>query len=253
MEQFVEHEHFFNAFVPKSTILSKHCISEYRCYRIHRYVRWYKRKLNWVEQLQSHIWGRASLYMEKCINISPYMRRPLVINDFATAPLSISFDKKENQIFLIYKHPFFSKQPAVPAASPGRRPECRCPARRAACRPRWRACPACRPARRPACSRWRATRGWPACRPTRCSSSWRPATSSSSSNNSSSSSSTRRRSRWWRPWRRGSSIRLPRHRRPGENFLTSVADLWNFGTVRIRIRGSILLSNGSGSGSCFIS
>ncbi len=32
-----------------------------------------------VEQLQSHIWGRASLYMRKCANISPYMRRPLVM------------------------------------------------------------------------------------------------------------------------------------------------------------------------------
>ncbi len=43
-----------------------------------------------VEQLQSHIRGRAFLYMRKCENISPYMRRPLVIYDFATAPLWIS-------------------------------------------------------------------------------------------------------------------------------------------------------------------
>ncbi len=40
-----------------------------------------------VEQLQSHTRGRAFLYMRKCENISPYMRRPLVIYDFATAPL----------------------------------------------------------------------------------------------------------------------------------------------------------------------
>jgi hypothetical protein len=29
-------------------------------------------------------------YMRKCANISPYMRRPLVIYDFATAPFRIS-------------------------------------------------------------------------------------------------------------------------------------------------------------------
>jgi hypothetical protein len=29
-------------------------------------------------------------YMRKCKNIYPYMRRPLVINDFATAPFWIS-------------------------------------------------------------------------------------------------------------------------------------------------------------------
>ncbi len=43
-----------------------------------------------VEQLQSHIWWRDSQYMRKCANISPYMRRPLVIYDFATAPFWIS-------------------------------------------------------------------------------------------------------------------------------------------------------------------
>ncbi len=43
-----------------------------------------------MEQLQSHMRGRASLYMRKCANISPYMRRPLVIYDFATAPFWIS-------------------------------------------------------------------------------------------------------------------------------------------------------------------
>ncbi len=42
------------------------------------------------EQLQSHIWGRASQYMRKWGNISPYVRRPLVIYDFATAPFWIS-------------------------------------------------------------------------------------------------------------------------------------------------------------------
>jgi hypothetical protein len=39
----------------------------------------YVRKFT-VEQLQSHI------CMRKCGNISPYMGRPLVIYDFATAP-----------------------------------------------------------------------------------------------------------------------------------------------------------------------
>ncbi len=43
-----------------------------------------------VEQVQSHIWGRASWYMRKCANISSYMRKPLVIYDFATAPFWIS-------------------------------------------------------------------------------------------------------------------------------------------------------------------
>ncbi len=42
-----------------------------------------------VEQFQSHIWGRASYDMRICANISPYMRRPLVIYDFATAPFWI--------------------------------------------------------------------------------------------------------------------------------------------------------------------
>ncbi len=32
-----------------------------------------------VEQLQSHIWGRASWYMRKCENIFPFIRRLLVI------------------------------------------------------------------------------------------------------------------------------------------------------------------------------
>ncbi len=48
-----------------------------------------------VEQLQSHIWGRASWYIRKCANISPYMRRPLVIYDFATAPPWISLYMKK--------------------------------------------------------------------------------------------------------------------------------------------------------------
>ncbi len=30
--------------------------------------------------------GLSLQYMRKCANISPYMRRPLVIYDFATAP-----------------------------------------------------------------------------------------------------------------------------------------------------------------------
>ncbi len=32
------------------------------------------------------IWGRASSHMRKCANISPYMRRPFVIDDFAPDP-----------------------------------------------------------------------------------------------------------------------------------------------------------------------
>jgi hypothetical protein len=54
----------------------------------------YVRKFR-VEQSQSHMWGRVSLYMRKCANISPYMRRPLVIYDFATAPYWISLYMKK--------------------------------------------------------------------------------------------------------------------------------------------------------------
>ncbi len=44
-----------------------------------------KRKFRW-DRVQSHIWGRASKKMRKWANISPYMRRPLVIYDFAPDP-----------------------------------------------------------------------------------------------------------------------------------------------------------------------
>jgi hypothetical protein len=45
-----------------------------------------------VEQLQSHIYIRRGflIYEEMRANISPYMRRPLFIYDFATAPFWIS-------------------------------------------------------------------------------------------------------------------------------------------------------------------
>ncbi len=46
-----------------------------------------------VEQLQSHIWLTASSYMGKYFRIlfiSSYIRKPLLIYDFATAPLWIS-------------------------------------------------------------------------------------------------------------------------------------------------------------------
>ncbi len=45
----------------------------------------YIRKFRW-NRVQSHIWRRASYYMMKCANISPYMRRPLVIYDFTPNP-----------------------------------------------------------------------------------------------------------------------------------------------------------------------
>jgi hypothetical protein len=58
-----------------------------------------------VEQLQSHIWGRASYSIwgnkKKCVNISPYMRRPLVIYGFATAPLWISLYMRKIDFFFI--------------------------------------------------------------------------------------------------------------------------------------------------------
>ncbi len=43
-----------------------------------------------VEQLQSHIWIKASSYMGKYFCISSYIRKPFLIYDFATAPLWIS-------------------------------------------------------------------------------------------------------------------------------------------------------------------
>jgi hypothetical protein len=43
-----------------------------------------------MEQLQSHIWPTASLYMGKYLRISSYIRKPFLIYDFATAPLWIS-------------------------------------------------------------------------------------------------------------------------------------------------------------------
>jgi hypothetical protein len=44
-----------------------------------------------VEQLQSHIWLTASSYMGKYLCISSYIRKPVLIYDFATAPLWISY------------------------------------------------------------------------------------------------------------------------------------------------------------------
>ncbi len=71
-------------------------ISEYRTNvaialikKENQYFSPYIRKFR-VEQLQSHIWGKASQYMRKWGNISPYIRRPFVIYDFATAPFWIS-------------------------------------------------------------------------------------------------------------------------------------------------------------------
>ncbi len=43
-----------------------------------------------MEQLQSHIWLTASSYMGKYLRISLYIRKPLLIYNFATAPLWIS-------------------------------------------------------------------------------------------------------------------------------------------------------------------
>ncbi len=57
----------------------------------------------WVEQLQSHIWGRASPFMRKRANISPCMRRPLVIYDFATAPLWISLYIRKTWFSFFYQ------------------------------------------------------------------------------------------------------------------------------------------------------
>ncbi len=76
-----------------------------------------------VEQLQSHIWGKASQYMRKCANISPYMRRLLVIYDFTTFLIY-----EENLIFffitvLLYHLPKDSRRKDAEVASlVGRKP-----------------------------------------------------------------------------------------------------------------------------------
>ncbi len=55
-----------------------------------------------VEQLQSHIWLTASSYMGKYLRISPYMRRPFLIYDFATGPLWISLYTVWGKFYFIF-------------------------------------------------------------------------------------------------------------------------------------------------------
>ncbi len=62
-----------------------------------------------MEQLQSHIWRRASYYMIKCLNISPYMKRPLFIYDFATARFWISFYMRK--IWFLFLSVYCSSKP----------------------------------------------------------------------------------------------------------------------------------------------
>ncbi len=45
-----------------------------------------------MEQLQSHIWLRASSCMVKYLRISSYSRKPFLTYDFATAPLWVSLN-----------------------------------------------------------------------------------------------------------------------------------------------------------------
>ncbi len=52
-----------------------------------------------MEQLQSHIWLTASLYMGKYLRISSNIRRPYLIYDFATAPLWISLYMRKDFLF----------------------------------------------------------------------------------------------------------------------------------------------------------
>ncbi len=51
--------------------------------------------------------------MRKCANISPYMRRPLVIFDFATAPLWISLNMRENLIFFFISVQYVASLPCM--------------------------------------------------------------------------------------------------------------------------------------------
>ncbi len=43
-----------------------------------------------MEQLQSHIWLTAFSYTSKYLRVSIYIRKPILINDFVTAPFWIS-------------------------------------------------------------------------------------------------------------------------------------------------------------------
>ncbi len=48
--------------------------------------------------------GFLILYMRNCANIQSYMRRPLVIYDFATAPFSISLYRRNIQLSFLSVH-----------------------------------------------------------------------------------------------------------------------------------------------------
>ncbi len=55
-----------------------------------------------MEQLQSHIWLTTSSYMRKYLHISPYIRKPFLIYDFAIAPLWTSLYMR-TFVFLFYQ------------------------------------------------------------------------------------------------------------------------------------------------------
>ncbi len=61
------------------------------------------RKFRW-DRVQSHILGKTYLFMRKCTNISPNMRRPLVIYDFAPDPLNFLIYEENFLFFFISLH-----------------------------------------------------------------------------------------------------------------------------------------------------
>ncbi len=84
-----------------STSLAATCINQIQCHQSHSTLikkkiklSSYLRKLR-MEQLQSHIWITASSYMGKYLRFDPYIRKPFLIYDFATAPLWISLYMKK--------------------------------------------------------------------------------------------------------------------------------------------------------------
>ncbi len=60
------------------------------------------RKFRW-DRVQSHIWGRASIYMWKCANFSPFMRMPLVIYDFLQSIHLNLLIYEDNCYFIFYQ------------------------------------------------------------------------------------------------------------------------------------------------------
>ncbi len=65
----------------------------------------YRRKFR-MKHLQSHIWITASSYMVKYLHISPYIRKPFLTYDLATAPFWISLYMRKIWFSILFIHVF---------------------------------------------------------------------------------------------------------------------------------------------------